>query len=77
MKFEVERTEKLFDEGRKLLEMTAKDENTKKLSKELKLTWLGGTAILKKIKELDYNVLTARPQITGLDKIKIFLSSRI
>jgi phytoene synthase len=76
MKFEVERTEKLFDEGRKLLEMTAKDENTKKLSKELKLTWLGGTAILKKIKELDYNVLTARPQITGLDKIKIFLSSR-
>jgi hypothetical protein len=56
--------------------MTAKDENTKKLSKELKLTWLGGTAILKKIEGLNYNVLTARPQITGLDKIKIFLGSR-
>jgi phytoene/squalene synthetase len=76
MKFEVERTEKLFDEGRKLLEMTANDENTKKLSKELKLTWLGGTTILNKIKELDYNVLTSRPKIKGFDKLKIFFGSR-
>ena len=43
MEFEVNRTQKIFDEGRKLLEMTAGNENTKKLSKELKLTWLGGT----------------------------------
>jgi squalene synthase HpnC len=54
MKFEVERTEKLFDEGKKLLELTANDEDTKKLSKELKLTWLGGTTILKKIQDSDY-----------------------
>ncbi len=77
MRFEVERTEKLFNEGKKLLELTANDENTRKLSKELKLTWLGGTTILKKIKEIDYNVLTSRPQITGFDKLKIFLRSRL
>lgn len=77
MRFEVERTEKLFNEGKKLLDLTANDENTRKLSKELKLTWLGGTTILKKIKEIDYNVLTSRPQITGFDKLKIFLRSRL
>lgn len=77
MEFEVNRTQKIFDEGKKLLEMTAKDVNTKKLSKELKLTWLGGTTILKKIREINNNVLNSRPKISGLDKLKIFLSSRI
>ncbi len=46
------------------------------LSKELKLTWLGGTTILKKIQEINYNVLVQRPKISGFDKLKIFLSSR-
>ncbi|MEO8512832.1 MAG: squalene synthase HpnC [Ignavibacteria bacterium] len=77
MKFEVERTEVLFNEGKKLLELTENDEKMKKLSKELKLTWLGGTTILKKIKDLDYNVLNKRPKISGFDKLKIYLSSRI
>ncbi len=76
MKFEVDRTEKIFDEGKILIEMTANDESLKKLSKELKLIWLGGTTILKKIKEINYSVLKTRPKITGLDKIKIFLGSR-
>lgn len=76
MKFEVERTEEIFDDGKKLIEMTAKDDNLRKLSKELKLTWLGGITILKKIKEINYNVLNTRPKINGLDKLKIFLGSR-
>lgn len=76
MEHEVEKTMELFDEGRKLLVMTEKNAETKRLSKELKLTWLGGTTILNKIKEINYNVLNQRPRISGLDKIKIFLSSR-
>jgi len=76
MKYEVERTQAIFDEGKKLIELTAGNADTKRLSKELKLTWLGGTTILAKIKEIDYNVLNQRPRISGFDKIKIFLSSR-
>ncbi len=77
VKFEVERTKKIFDEGRKLIDMTAAaGKELKKLSKELKLTWNGGTTILKKIEEINYNVLNQRPSISGFDKIKIFLGSR-
>ena len=76
MKYEVERTQAIFDEGKKLIELTAGNADTKRLSKELKLTWLGGTTILAKIKEIDYNVLNKRPRISGFDKVKIFLSSR-
>lgn len=78
MKYEVDRTKKIFDEGKKLIEMTAAaDKELKKLSKELKLTWNGGTTILKKIEEINYNVLKNRPKIGTFDKIKIFLGSRI
>jgi len=76
MKYEAERTQAIFDEGKKLIEMTAGNADTKKLSKELKLTWLGGTTILAKIKEIDYNVLNQRPRISGFDKLRIFLGSR-
>lgn len=78
IKFEVERTKKIFDEGKKLIQLTAAaDKELKKLSKELKLTWSSGTTILKKIEEINYNVLNQRPRISGFDKIKIFLGSRI
>jgi len=77
MKYEVDRTKKIFDEGKNLIEMTAAaDKELKKLSKELKLTWNGGTTILKKIEEINYNVLNQRPRISGFDKIKIFIGSR-
>ena len=76
MKFECDRTELLFNEGKELLELTSKDKNLKKLSKELKLTWLGGTGILNKIREIDYDVFNKRPSISALDKIKIFVKSR-
>lgn len=76
IKFETERTWKIFEKGKKLIELTAANNKTKKLSKELKLTWLGGTTILKKIHGINYNVLVQRPKISGFDKLKIFLSSR-
>jgi squalene synthase HpnC len=76
MEFEAERTQNIFDEGKKLIEITAKSNGLKKLSKELKLTWLGGTEILNKIKEIDYDVFKKRPKVSAADKLKIFLKSR-
>jgi squalene synthase HpnC len=76
MEFEIERTQKIFGEGKKLLEITAGNNSLKKLSKELKLTWLGGTEILNKIREIDYNVFKKRPKISAANKLKIFIKSR-
>ncbi|MCC6865352.1 MAG: squalene synthase HpnC [Ignavibacteria bacterium] len=76
MKFEVTRTRKIFDKGKKLIELTASDSRNKKLSKELKLTWLGGNTILNKIEAINYDVLSTRPKIKTGDKVKIFLYSR-
>ncbi len=76
IKYEVNRTREIFNKGKKLVELTAKNSKTKKLSKELKLTWLGGSKILDKIEDINYNVLSTRPKIKTRDKLKIFLSSR-
>lgn len=76
MEFEVNRTQKIFDEGKKLIDLTAGNKSLKRLSKELKLTWLGGTGVLNKIKEINYDVFTKRPKISASDKLKIFLKSR-
>jgi phytoene/squalene synthetase len=76
MEFEVNRTQGLFDEGKKLIELASNDLKLKKLSKELKLTWLGGTTILNKIREINYDVFTKRPEVSTFDKIKIFARSR-
>jgi squalene synthase HpnC len=76
LSFEVNRTQNIFEEGKKLIEMCAKEDKLRKLSKELKLTWLGGTEILNKIKEIDYDVFTKRPKISAADKLKIFIKSR-
>ncbi len=76
MGYEVTRTQKLFDEGRKLIEMCRQKSGLKKLSKELKLTWLGGTTILKKIKQIEYDVFNRRPEISTLNKISLFVRTR-
>jgi len=77
MNYEVDRTRKLFDEGKTIIDLTAKDPKLKKLSKELKLTWLGGNKILDKIEEIGYNTLAKRPVISKTEKIKLFLFTRI
>ncbi len=76
MEFEVNRTQKLFDEGKKLIEMCRKRNGLNKLSKELNLTWLGGTTILKKIKKINYDVFNRRPEISTLNKIELFVRTR-
>ncbi len=70
MAFQVRRTAELFAEGKPLLTMVGKD-----LSMELKLTWNGGTRILQKIHEQNYDVLTKRPTLSKLDKMGLLFRS--
>ncbi len=76
MEFEVVRTKDLFEQGKKLIELASKDTNLKKLAKELKLIWLGGTKILEKLKGIKYDVFNKRPEVSTFDKIKIYAKSR-
>lgn len=67
LKFQIERTRELFTEGRKLLPFLPGS-----LLVQIKMTILGGEKILKKIEELDYNVITQRPKLSKVDYLKIF-----
>jgi squalene synthase HpnC len=58
MKFEVSRTRALFEQGRPLLGRLGFP-----LSLEIRLTWLGGMQILKKIHRLDFDVVRTRPAL--------------
>jgi hydroxysqualene synthase len=66
IRFEVARTRALFERGRPLLGKLERD-----FKYELALIWLAGMAILDKIEEADFDVLTRRPVIGKRDKAKI------
>ncbi len=68
LSYEVARTERLFREGKPLLEEVGKD-----LRFELKLTWNGGMNILHKIKSQGFDVFRRRPHLSSLDKLRLFL----
>jgi squalene synthase HpnC len=70
VRFEVERTAKMFDEGKALLDGIVED-----LRFELTLTWLGGRAILGKIEAAGYDVLTGRPAISTAGKASLLLQA--
>jgi squalene synthase HpnC len=70
--FEVARTERLFREGKPLLEEVGRD-----LRFELKLTWNGGMNILNKIKSQGFDVFQKRPRLSTLDKLKLFLRTLV
>ncbi len=55
----IARTRALFDAGRPLLDRVGKD-----LSYEMRLVWLGGAAILKRIESARYDVFRARPALS-------------
>lgn len=61
------RTWVLFNEGRPLLE-----DCPKSLRKELKLVWLGGTEILRKIEAQDNDVWSRRPHVSKWDWVLLF-----
>ena len=70
LKFQVERTAKMFDAGSPLPKSLPFP-----LSLEIRATLAGGRTILRKIEEQDFDTLQARPKITKLDKVKILLKS--
>ncbi len=70
MQLQTSRTWKLFDEGYPLL-----DQVKWPLSSELRFTWLGGTRILKRTVQNDYNVFDQRPKLSKLDFVHLGLRS--
>ena len=72
IKFQVARTQAIFDQGAPL---------TKKLRGllrlEIRLTWLGGTTILRKIEALKYDTLNHRPTVGKADLAALFLKALI
>lgn len=69
IKFEVERTEKLFDEGREILQLLRG-----RLKWQIRWTINGGQKILRKIKKNQYDVLNYRPTLTKIDYISTLVS---
>jgi hypothetical protein len=68
MKFEVERTREMLYAGAKLPSLVDKD-----LELELKLVWLGGMSILKKIEKVKFDVVHRRPRLSLLDKAEVLI----
>ena len=66
MAFEIARTRELFARGRPLLEKVEG-----RLRWQLRLTWLGGTAILDKIEAADYDVFGHRPALGRMDLARL------
>ncbi len=70
MRFEVERTRALFDEGEPLAR-----EVTPEIRFEIRLTLNGGRAILRAIEEQRFDVLTRRPALTLPGKLGLLFRS--
>ena len=68
--YECERTEVLFKEGAKLESILPR-----RIAFEVRLFRRGGEMVLKKIKKLNYDVLTRRPVIGKANKAGIFLKA--
>jgi hydroxysqualene synthase len=70
MCFQIDRTRQIFGDGRQLLTEVGRD-----LRMELRLTWKGGSRILQKIEEAEYDVLSHRPTLSLFDKASLLISS--
>lgn len=68
IRYQVERTARIFEQGRPLPASLPFP-----LSLEIRLTWLGGSHILKKVSQLNHNTLIERPKITKADKLSLLL----
>ncbi len=68
LRFEVDRTQKLFEKGKKLFHLLKKD-----ILLDVCLFAAGGEAILSKIKKQNYNVLNERPDLSKKEQVRLFL----
>ena len=69
MKTEVKRVFQYFDEGKKLLPFLPF-----RLKQQIRWTINGGEGILKKIENLNYDVLNSRPKFSKIDLVKILFN---
>ncbi len=72
VRYNVERTRELFEEGRKLIPFLKG-----RLKYEIKWTIEGGESILKKIAENNFNVLQIRPKLNKVDFIILLFKAFI
>lgn len=68
--FQVARTQGIFDQGAPLTKQLRG-----LLRLEIRLTWLGGTTILRKIEALHYDTLNHRPTVGKADMAVLFLKA--
>jgi len=71
LKFEIARTRTLFEQGKTLLERVAPE-----LRLQLRLTWLGGMTVLRRIESVGYDVFRRRPSLSKLDFLRLYLHAR-
>jgi len=70
IKSQVERTQKMFDEGKRLFKKLHFP-----LSLEIKITVAGGMGILEKIRSQNFDTITRRPKFSKADKLRLLLKS--
>ncbi len=70
VKHNVEKTQKLFDEGKNILKYL-----NGRFRIEIRWTIAGGEEILNKIKKNNYDVFTKRPKLNKIDFISLFIKS--
>jgi len=71
LKFEIARTRQLFEQGQALPERVPPE-----LRLQLRLTWLGGMTVLRKIESVAYDVFRRRPSLTKLDFVRLYFRAR-
>lgn len=71
MAFEISRTKTILESGRPLAE-----EVTPSLRRQLRLTWLGGAAVLSRIEATGYDVFRRNPRLSALDFVCLYYRSR-
>ena len=72
VKYNIDRTQQLFDEGRRLLSYLSG-----RFKYEILWTLSGGEKILSKIRKSDYDVLNHRPVLNKIDFVKLLIRSFI
>ena len=71
LKFEIARTRTLFEQGKPLPERVASE-----LRLQLRLTWLCGMTVLRKIESARYDVFRRRPSLSKLDFVRLYFRAR-
>jgi phytoene synthase len=71
LRLEIARTRRLFEQGKALPEKVAPE-----LRLQLRLTWLGGMTVLRKIESVGYDVFRRRPYLSKLDFVRLYFRAR-